>query len=906
MDSALKSKGDRMSEFFNVPTTRNMNLKDAHRQVDPVLYTTGGRVALFFILDEPFQTNQQKIALIKLIKNRVTENFTILTAVPFKVKKGENEKSVEKFYLRESIDLSRYIPKYSRIVSFGKSIITVTGSSNLNVEGFYDYVFNDTHFYSPQLQSEIFPVDSLWKTLRHNAYLMDCFETHFLKKQISSATQFHTKPKRIPRITIEEVDLPNKLLKEHIGTEELVAWDLETKGTDEWAEDGRILCMSLSFDGKTGYVLPWNKIDVNILNEFFKGKKGILHNGKFDARWVIRYGVDINNVHIHADTWNGSHLLNEMQNSKLKTDAYLYTLFGGYDNELSEYQRKFPQCEKDYSRIPKDLLYKYAGMDAIVTFQIYEAQQKLLQERYEKLYGYYYNYTMPLVREFLHVEVEGMPCDVVELEKLGKEVDTELEILKGKVFRELGLPLDSFNIDSGAELGIVLEMIGLPDKGRAKNKPSKKAIIKINSAMNAVNGVKKKDVDPRNGIFLTGDNQLIFWERDGYDIAKLIGDYRETSTVRKTFTGNKKDNTGYWAHIKPDGRFHPNFGVMLTQSHRNWCRNINGQNVPKHGRWAKPLRKIFNPGNDFVIDEKDGAGFQLRIGAAVSGDERMREIFTKLSGDMHSMTGNTIFCPDVSVKDFISKKGEMPYKYYRQKAKSLNFGMLFGSSAFSVAKETLEKEWTLKEVKEYCREHNLVPKVSDLYSRAKSNDGSDFGAGVTYEFCYYWAAATDIRKKFFETYPGLEKYIKSQVAFAEEYGYVQSAFGAIRRLPQLLYKGKDDRQTHIKNLQNIAVNSPVQNFEIVLIGKTMVRLGEHTRTNGLKSFNIGQVHDSIVSQTHRNEAQLIKNIAEEAFSEDIPENNGIPMLLDTTIADYTKDQVWAFGDDYDCGEGVFL
>ncbi|MBN2838662.1 MAG: hypothetical protein JXM74_07880 [Fusobacteriaceae bacterium] len=214
---------------------------------------------------------------------------------------------------------------------------------------------------------------------------------------------------------------------------------------------------------------------------------------------------------------------------------------------------------------------------------------------------------------------------------------------------------------------------------------------------------------------------------------------------------------------------------------------------------------------------------------------------------------------------------------------------MFGSSGISFAESSLVPNWSEDDVQKYLVENKIVDKPKQLYSNEISKSRN-----LDLKFCKYWAVANDIRKKFFEQYSGLKNWIDESIAFAEKNGYVVSPFGCIRRLPQLLNKGQGSRET--KNLQNISLNSPVQNYEASLINSTLVYLNKKIKELNLKSRIAGSVHDSMIVYVHKSEIQTVIKIMKEKFEENIPENNGIPMELEFDSADYYgRNEVWGFG-----------
>ncbi|MCP4356076.1 MAG: hypothetical protein GY793_10730, partial [Proteobacteria bacterium] len=197
-------------------------------------------------------------------------------------------------------------------------------------------------------------------------------------------------------------------------------------------------------------------------------------------------------------------------------------------------------------------------------------------------------------------------------------------------------------------------------------------------------------------------------------------------------------------------------------------------------------------------------------------------------------------------------------------------------------------EWTLDDAEVYLKEHGLEDKPWDLLNRGIMED-------VDLNFCKFWACAIQIKKLFFKQYPTVKKWIEKNIKFAHENGYLPSAHGVYRRLPQLLYVGKDGFRSKVKNLENISCNTSVQNFESALMQEVVIQLNSYIKENNLESRIVGAVHDSVVLYLKRSEVQLLARKAKEIFEEDRPENNGIPMELDIEIADPLKGEFWGFG-----------
>jgi DNA polymerase I-like protein with 3'-5' exonuclease and polymerase domains len=233
----------------------------------------------------------------------------------------------------------------------------------------------------------------------------------------------------------------------------------------------------------------------------------------------------------------------------------------------------------------------------------------------------------------------------------------------------------------------------------------------------------------------------------------------------------------------------------------------------------------------------------------------------------------------------------------RFKAKAANFSLVFNTSAFAFAKESIEPDWSFEECKNYIAlndlERNRLWLANTLGDTGK-NKGK-FSDEENDRFSYFWAVANDIKKKFFEKYKGVETWIEQSIESSKKNGYIRSPFGAVRRLPQLLYQGVHTEQSEYKNLCNISCNAPVQNYEAVLMMRSIVGLVNELRNKGMQSKVVGNVHDSCVLYIHDNELHTIMAMIKKYFEEDIPENQGVPMEAELKVADYAKGEVWGFG-----------
>jgi DNA polymerase I-like protein with 3'-5' exonuclease and polymerase domains len=545
-------------------------------------------------------------------------------------------------------------------------------------------------------------------------------------------------------------------------------------------------------------------------------------------------------------------------------------------------------------------------MDAIVTYQIYTAQKKHMawvDENFpatddqfafnvpltKGLQNYFYEYVMPAVRAFNDIEWEGAYINVDALREEGQRLEQEIATAGAELRKEFGLGPE-VDIDSAQKLSNALKRAGYPLTKMDKNRTA----------------------------FLLNDEVIHSLEKAGYPEFKKLQHYRQLKSFLSTFIGResegKKSGNGLWQHLRqhPDGtyRIHSSMMVFLANSGRNRSKNPNLQNIPKRGGdGAKRVRRVFcPPSKDYYIMEADGAGYQLRIGAALSGDTEMRRAFSdpKIKGDLHSVTTQAVFLPNMSVDEILEKKaaGDKEIDALRFKGKQTNLSLEFGASGWQFA-SALEAAWSQQELYDFMRdttETDLEADATRLYNRALEDEqGPVKKEDITMEFCRYWAVANLLRRKFFIKYPELGQWIVSMGEFANQRGYVRSVHGAFRRLPELLYDASDPSARQLKkHLLNIAVNSPVQNFEnVVMSGRVIAGLHRFLKENHMRSRIATMVHDSVVIYVHKDEVKTVVAKAKELFEAPVPENNGVPMELEAAVADYWgRGEVWGEGEEY--------
>lgn len=243
------------------------------------------------------------------------------------------------------------------------------------------------------------------------------------------------------------------------------------------------------------------------------------------------------------------------------------------------------------------------------------------------------------------------------------------------------------------------------------------------------------------------------------------------------------------------------------------------------------------------------------------------------------------------------KKDGGQFEKMRQNAKQVNFSFLFGSVAATFARLTLESKWSETDADNYIAENRLFSLKEKIIARYPR------------ESPLMWklmTCATDIRDKFFKTYPGLMKRIERERKFAIAHGYVRSWHGACRRIPELFLADRDDNGKligddqklygrQIGNLLNIAANTSIQNYEAVLVMDAIVDIVNEFKERNMKSYVFGSVHDSIDLVIHKDELAEAAEIIERVCTAPRKEAFGMPQEVDMLVADITQNEYYKGG-----------
>jgi hypothetical protein len=242
---------------------------------------------------------------------------------------------------------------------------------------------------------------------------------------------------------------------------------------------------------------------------------------------------------------------------------------------------------------------------------------------------------------------------------------------------------------------------------------------------------------------------------------------------------------------------------------------------------------------------------------------------------------NETFCIKVPSSNIVVRAGDSAIF-----ARNCGLAFIFGAGVNNLAGGTLRMAWTPQKCREFIKERKLEDLLNQTIQRNKRLTGDNI---------YYYVVSAFFRAEFFKLYPELERWIFECARDASVTGYCRSPWGSRRLLPQLTYQGKHSDKAALKNLSNISVNSPVQDYETVVMATVMTSTDEAFEELGYISYMPGMVHDSVVTIAYKDELDSILKIELSAFDFKAPATYGISYGGECNVAYFTKGEFWGFG-----------
>jgi len=432
--------------------------------------------------------------------------------------------------------------------------------------------------------------------------------------------------------------------------------------------------------------------------------------------------------------------------------------------------------QKTMRDVPVEDVSDYAAEDADVTFQLWgKFKPAIKKQKFTKLYE---DVEMPMVRVLADMEYEGITLDSKFLNKYSKKIGKELLKHRDGVFKEAGV---EFNLDSPKQLGNIL----------------------FNEMKIEYKGKKTK-----TGQYSTNEETLSKLKGE-HPIMETILNYRMLTKLKNTYIDALP------LMVNPNtGRVHTNYAQAVAATGRLSSNKPNLQNIPIRTDYGREIRKAFIPRDDkHVLLAADYSQIELRIIAELSGDKAMKKAF-KDGLDIHSATAAKVYDVDFDKVD----------KEMRRKAKMVNFGIIYGISAFGLSQR-------LK-----------IPR----------------------------SEAKELIDGYFDTYPKIQEYMEKSIKKAKKKGYCETVLGRRRILKDINSSNHTVRSFAERN----AINAPIQGSAADMIKVAMVDIHESLNKKKFKSRMLLQVHDELVFDARKDELEdlqkLVKKKMEKAIKMDVP------------------------------------
>jgi DNA polymerase-1 len=572
--------------------------------------------------------------------------------------------------------------------------------------------------------------------------------------------------------------MATQLFIKNLMQQKSVCFDTETTGLNPL--EAELVGIAFSWEkGKGFYVqFPEDKAACSDLLEefrpFFESQdiEKIGQNLKYDIKVLAKYNMPVRGPLF--DTMLAHYLINPdmRHNMNILAETYLnYTPIS-----ISELIGKKGKNQLSMRDVPLDKQTEYAVEDADITLQLKEHFVKELGEA--NIQELFTDIELPLLRVLAAMELEGINLDQDFLNGLSGQLTTDIEALEKSIYHEAG---ETFNIASPKQLGEILF-----------------------GKLNLVEKPKKT----KTGQFSTAEDVLSYLAKDHKIIADVLA-YRGLAKLKSTYVDALP------LQVEPTtGRVHTDYMQTVAATGRLSSNNPNLQNIPIRTERGRQVRKAFIPRDkDHVLLAADYSQIELRIIAALSEEDTMIEAFKK-GEDIHASTASKVFNIPL----------EQVTREMRSNAKTVNFGIIYGVSAFGLSNQT------------------------DL-SRTE---------------------AKDLIETYYETYPKLRAYMSQQIDFARDNGYVQTVLGRRRYLKDINSRNAVVRGAAERN----AINAPIQGSAADIIKIAMIRIYEKLTQENYKSKMLLQVHDELVFDVHNSELEamktLIKSEMENAYSLAVP------------------------------------
>ncbi len=580
------------------------------------------------------------------------------------------------------------------------------------------------------------------------------------------------------------IDSPTgrSLLLEKLLKQNSVCFDTETTGLD--ALQAELVGIAFCWEEQKGYylALPNEREEtqtiIDSFRPFFLNPKieKICHNLKYDLKVLLKYDLKV--VGPYYDTMIAHYVINPDMRHNMNILAETYLNYS--TQSITELIGKKGKNQGNMRDVPLDQQTQYAVEDADITFQLKKYFEKELAEAHTT--ELFKTVELPLVEVLTRMEAEGINLNVDFLKKLSKTLTADIAVLEKDIFSEVG---ETFNLASPKQLGVVLfEKLKLVDK------PKK----------------------TKTGQYSTAEDILSYLAKDHPIVAKIL-EWRSLQKLQSTYVSALPNELN-----RQTQRVHTVYNQAVAATGRLSSNNPNLQNIPIRTDRGKEIRKAFIPRDEnHLLMAADYSQIELRIIAALSKDPAMVKAFQN-NEDIHVATAARVF--DVPKEEVTREQ--------RSNAKTVNFGIIYGVSAFGLSQQT-----------------NL--------NRSESKELID---------------------TYYASYPQLKQYIADQINFARENGYVATVLGRRRYLKDINSQNAVVRGAAERN----AVNAPIQGSAADIIKLAMIKIHQKIKAENWQSKMLLQVHDELVFDVLKSEKDSFKEMVKMEMENSF--DVGLPLVVD--------------------------
>jgi DNA polymerase-1 len=619
----------------------------------------------------------------------------------------------------------------------------------------------------------------IYKELEFNAWLQEVPEKKATAKKVNSSY-----------MCISSEDQLKKIVKE-ASKAKTIAIDTETTGLDYMDTD--LVGISLSYKAGEAYYIPIKHLDdtvnqlhqdlvLGILRPILETSKNkiIGQNIKFDRNVLAKYGIRISSI--KNDTMMMSYVL-DASATRHNLDA-LSSYYLNYKTSTFEDVAGKGVKQVTFDQVPINEATHYAAEDADITLRLYEELNPKLETE-DSLKKLNEEIEIPLIEVLSEMEQNGAILNSKILKSQSKDLENRIKKLEKKAYDIAG---EEFNLGSTKQLREIF-------------------FEKLNYRV-----IKKTP-----GGQPSTDEKVLAELAEEYELPKVLLEHRTLSKLKSTYTDKLPGQIS-----ASTGKVHTSFHQAVTTTGRLSSSDPNLQNIPIRTEDGRRIRQAFEPSKGHRFISADYSQIELRIMAHVSKDIGLLQAFQE-GEDVHSKTASEVFGVDI---DNVTAD-------LRRNAKAINFGLIYGISAFGLGKQL----------------------------------------GISRNL------AAEYMAMYFEKYPGVKEYMESTKEFASQNGYVETLFGRRLYLRDINASNAMRRQAS----ERAAINAPVQGTAADIMKIAMIKTHKAIKTEEIEAKLILQVHDELILDTPKKEIDSVIAILTDSMMG--AANLDVPLEIDVGIGD---------------------